>query len=97
MSDRKWLDGILREAGIDGHAVGWPQNKGEIDEVVRQYVSEQASHGCCSADFEEAGKQIEANEQMRQELTKNLRLLYLKWIDHFEYRKRLGARTRRPR
>jgi len=83
----------LREAGIDWAAIRWPQNKEEIGELVRQYVSEQASYGRCSADWEKAGEEIKANEQMKQELTKNLRLLYLKWIDHFEYKKRLSRRA----
>ena len=92
MSCWKWLDTILREAGIDEAALCWPQNKEEIDEVVRQYVSEQASGGRCSKDWEKAGTEIGANEQMKRELTKNLRHLYLKWISHFEYKKRLRAR-----
>ena len=92
MSCWKWLDSILREAGIDETAICWPQNKEEIYEVVRQYVCEQASYGRCSTDWEKAGTEIGANQQMKQELTKSLRLLYLKWINHFEYKKRFSTR-----
>jgi hypothetical protein len=82
----------LRKAGIDETAIRWPQNKEEIYDVVRQYVCEQASYGRCSTDWEKAGAEIGANEQMKQELTKNLRHLYLKWISHFEYKKRFSTR-----
>jgi hypothetical protein len=89
-----WLDGILREAGLDLQMVRWPQNKTEIDQVVREYLNEQARCGRCSLDWEKAGGQILADDEMRQELTKRLRLLFLKWIDHFEYKKRFAARNK---
>jgi len=88
----KWLDAILKEAGIDEAAICWPQNKEEIYEVVRQYVHEQAHHDRCSEDWDKAGTEIGANEQMKQELIKNLRHLYLLWVSHFEYKKRFRTR-----
>lgn len=90
----KWLESYLKEAGIDGYAISWPQSRGEIDEIIRQFVGEQASYGRCSSDWEKAGIEIQTNEQMKQELSKKLRLLYLKWIDHFEYKRRLMAKTK---
>ena len=72
----KWFNNVLKEARVEAT----DKNKGKIDEIIHHYISEQASYGRCSIDWEKARKKIQANEQMKQELTKKLRLLYLKWI-----------------
>jgi hypothetical protein len=77
----KWFDNILKEAGIDGRLLT-VKEKAEIDEIVHQYINEHASYGSCSPDWSEAGRKIQENEQIKQELIKKLRLLYLRWIRH---------------
>jgi len=72
----KWFDKVLKEAGIEVT----DENRDEIDKVIHQYINEQASYGRCSAHWKQAQKEIEADEKMKQELAKELRLLFLKLI-----------------
>ncbi len=64
----KWFDSILKEAGIEVTE----ENREKIDEIIHQYVSEQARYGRCSVDWRKARKKIQADEQMRQGLIEKL-------------------------
>jgi len=77
----EWFDSILKEAGIEVT----DENRDEIDEIIHQFIGEQAKYGHCSADWRKGRKEIQANEQMKQELIKKLRLLYLKLIRYKGY------------
>ena len=65
----KWFNNSLREAGIKVT----DENREKIDEVIHQYISEQAKYGRCSKDWRKARKEIKTNEKKRQELTEKLR------------------------
>jgi len=65
----KWFNSVLKEAGIEVT----DENREKIDEIIHQYISEQASYGRCSADWRKARKEIQANEQMKRELIEMLR------------------------
>jgi uncharacterized coiled-coil DUF342 family protein len=65
----KWFDSVLKEAGIEVT----DESREKIDEVIHEYINEQASYGRCSEDWSKARKEIKVNEQMRQELIEKLR------------------------
>jgi uncharacterized protein YutD len=65
----KWFNSVLKEAGIEVS----DENREKIDAVIHEYIDEQASYGCCSNYWRKARKEIEVNEQMRQELIEKLR------------------------
>jgi len=67
----KWFDGVLKEAGVEVT----DKNKGKVDDVIHEYISEQASYGRCSADWRKARKEIQADEKMKGELGKKLKAL----------------------
>ena len=67
----KWFNGVLKEAEVNVTDA----NKGEIDELIHKYISEQSSYGHCSADWRKARKEINANPQMRSELVQKLKAL----------------------
>ncbi|NIO36442.1 hypothetical protein GTO27_01930 [Candidatus Bathyarchaeota archaeon] len=67
----KWFNSVLEEAGIEVTE----ENRKRVDGVIHQYIGEQASYGRCSPNWRKARKQIQANEQMKQELTKRLQTL----------------------
>lgn len=67
----KWFNNILKEAGIEVT----DENREEIDEVIHQYVSEQAKYGRCSKDWSKARNEIKANAEMRKELVEKLQSL----------------------
>ena len=77
----KWFDSLLREAGIEVT----DENIAEINNVIHQFLNKQANYGDCSAEWRRARKEIQANEQMRQKLIKELRILYLKWIRYKDF------------
>jgi len=60
----KWFNKVLEEAGVEVT----DENKDRVDEVIRQYIGEQSSYGRCSADWRKARTEIQADEEMRQEL-----------------------------
>jgi len=51
------------------------KNKDAIDQVIHDYVSEQASYGRCSADWRKAHKEINEKTEMKKELIKKLKSL----------------------
>jgi hypothetical protein len=65
----KWFDGTLKEAGVKVT----DKNKQKIDQVIHHYVGEQSSYGRCSADWRKARKEIQENDEMKQELIEKLR------------------------
>jgi predicted Fe-Mo cluster-binding NifX family protein len=67
----KWFNSVLKEAGIEVT----DENREKIDEVIHEYISEQASYGRCSKDWSKARKENKVNEQMGQELIEKLRSL----------------------
>ena len=67
----KWFNGVLKEAGL----TVTDANKEKIDKVIHKYIGEQASYGRCSANWTKARKEIQANDEMRQELIQKLRVL----------------------
>ena len=77
----KWFDSLLREAGIEVTE----ENIDEVNSVIHEYLSKQANYGHCSAEWRKAQKEIQADEQVRQMLVKELRILYLKWIRYNDY------------
>lgn len=64
----KWFNSVPKEAGIEVS----DENVKEIDGVIHEYISEQASYGRCSKAWRKARKEIKVNEQMRQELIEKL-------------------------
>jgi hypothetical protein len=72
----KWFDKFLMEAGIEVIE----EHREEINEVIHRYIGEKASYGRCSTAWRKAREKIEANEQLKQNLAKELRLLFLNWI-----------------
>jgi len=64
----RWFNTILKEAGIEVT----DENRQKVDEVIHQYIGEQSSYGRCSADWRKARKEIQADEQMRNELVQRL-------------------------
>jgi predicted Fe-Mo cluster-binding NifX family protein len=67
----KWFDGMLKEAGVKVT----DKNKQKIDQVIHHYIGEQSSYGRCSADWRKAKKEIQENDEMKQELIEKLRLV----------------------
>lgn len=67
----KWFNNLLKEAGLEVT----DKNKGKIDEIIHHYIGEQASYGRCSPNWSKARKEIQADEQMKQELVEKLRSL----------------------
>jgi hypothetical protein len=67
----KWFDGVLKEANVKVT----DKNRGKIDEVIHKYIGEQASYGHCSSNWMKARKEIQANEQMKQELIGRLQAI----------------------
>ena len=65
----KWFNKVLEEAGIEVT----DENREKIDEIIHDYISEQSRYGRCSADWRKARKEIQADEQMKQELIEKLR------------------------
>jgi predicted Fe-Mo cluster-binding NifX family protein len=65
----KWFDGTLKEAGVKVT----DKNRQKIDQVIHNYVGEQSSYGRCSADWRKARKEIQENDEMKQELIEKLR------------------------
>ena len=65
----KWFDGMLKEAGVKVT----DKNKQKIDQVIHHYIGEQSSYGRCSADWRKAKKEIQENDEMKQELIEKLR------------------------
>jgi hypothetical protein len=67
----KWFDKVLKEAEVKVT----DENKEKVDEIIHQYIGEQSSYGRCSADWRKARKEIQGDEQMRQELVEKLKAL----------------------
>jgi hypothetical protein len=67
----KWFNGILKEAGVEVN----DKNKEKIDETIHKYVGKQSSYGRCSADWRKARNEIQENDEMKQELIKQLKAL----------------------
>jgi hypothetical protein len=67
----KWFDKVLKEAEVKVT----DENKEKIDEIIHKYIGEQSSYGRCSADWRKARKEVQADEQMRQELVRKLKAL----------------------
>jgi predicted Fe-Mo cluster-binding NifX family protein len=65
----KWFNDVLKEAGVEVT----DKNKMKIDDVIHQYISEQASYGRCSPNWSTAKKQVLGNEQMKKELIQKLK------------------------
>lgn len=65
----KWFDGVLKQAAIEVNDA----NRRRIDEVIHHYIGEQAGYGRCSSDWRKARKDIQASDQMKNELIKRLR------------------------
>jgi hypothetical protein len=67
----KWFGNVLKEAGLEVTDA----NQARIDEVIHQYIGEQAKLGRCSADWRKARKEVQSNDTMRHELVEKLRSL----------------------
>lgn len=67
----KWFGSVLGEAGVEVT----DENREKVDEVIHQYIGEKSSYGRCSADWRKARKEINADEEMRNELVEKLRSL----------------------
>jgi hypothetical protein len=65
----KWFNGVLKDAGVQVTDA----NKQKIDDVIHHYIGEQASYGRCSSSWTTARKQINQNEEMRNELIAKLK------------------------
>jgi len=66
----KWFEGVFKEAGIEVTDA----NKKEIEEAIHKFIGECASEGRCSFNWADASKEIEADEQMRNELKDRLNM-----------------------
>lgn len=67
----KWFNCVLKEAGLKVT----DENRNKIDELIHQYIGEQAIYGRCSSDWRKASKEIKADEQMKQELIGRLQAI----------------------
>ncbi len=67
----KWFNGVLKDAGIEIT----DENKEKVDDLIHNYIGEQARYGRCSANWRKARKEINANEELRNELVERLRML----------------------
>lgn len=67
----KWFNNLLEEAGVEVT----DKNKEKVDKVIHKYISKQSSYGRCSADWRKARKEIQENDEMKQELIEKLRSL----------------------
>ena len=67
----RWFNGILKEAGVEVT----DENRDKIDEVIHEYIGEQASYGRCSSNWRQARGEIRANEPMRRELIGRLQAI----------------------
>jgi len=65
------FDKLLKEAGVTNTG----KNEEKIEEIIQEYIGEQASYGRCLAEWRKARREVQGNEQMRRELIKNLRTL----------------------
>jgi len=65
----KWFNKVLEDAGIEVT----DENREKIDEIIHDFIGEQSRYGRCSADWKKARKEIQADEEMRQELFEKLR------------------------
>lgn len=48
----KWFNSVLKEAGIEVT----DDNRKRVDEVIHQYIGEQANYGRCSSNWRKARK-----------------------------------------
>jgi len=62
---------VLKDAGVKVT----DENQEKVDEIIHRYIGEQSSYGHCSSDWGKARKEIQADEQMTQELVKKLKAL----------------------
>jgi predicted Fe-Mo cluster-binding NifX family protein len=67
----KWFNNVLKEAGVEVT----DKNREKIDETIHKYIGKQSSYGRCSTDWRKARKEIQENEEMKQELIEKLRSL----------------------
>ncbi|MEM2999248.1 MAG: hypothetical protein QXX34_01835 [Candidatus Bathyarchaeia archaeon] len=67
----KWFNGVLKEAGVQVTE----QNKDAIEKIIHTYISEQASYGRCSADWQKARKEINESPEMKKELIEKLKAI----------------------
>jgi len=67
----KWFNSVLKEAGLEVT----DENRDKIDELIHQYIGEQANYGRCSSDWRKASKEIKADEKMRRELIGRLQAI----------------------
>jgi len=67
----KWFGSVLKEAGVEVT----DENREKVDEVIHRYIGEKSSYGRCSADWRKARKEVNADEEMRNELVEKLRSL----------------------
>jgi len=67
----RWFGSVLKEAAVEIT----DENREKVDEVIHQYIGEKSSYGRCSADWRKARKEINADEEMRNELVEKLRSL----------------------
>ncbi|MBC7131024.1 hypothetical protein H5T51_07405 [Candidatus Bathyarchaeota archaeon] len=67
----KWFSSLLKEAGVEVT----DENRDKIDEVIHTYINEQIRYGKCSPKWREARKQVQENEEMRNELIAKLKTL----------------------
>jgi len=67
----RWFNSILKEAKIEVT----DKNEEEIERIIHQYISEQASYGRCSPNWRKARKEIQANPEMRKELIEKLKAI----------------------
>lgn len=67
----KWFNGVLKEVGLEVT----DENEDKIEEVIHEYIGEQAKYGRCSGDWRKARKEVNADPNMRQELIDKLKTL----------------------
>jgi hypothetical protein len=67
----KWFNGVLKEAGVEVT----DENRERVDELIHEHIGEKSRYGRCSSDWRMARKEIQADEEMRNELVERLKSL----------------------
>jgi len=76
----KWFNRVLKDAEIEVTE----ENKDKIDEIIHHYIGEQARYGRCSSDWRKARKEVQADEQMRQELGEEPKIIDMRGSERGE-------------
>jgi hypothetical protein len=67
---------VLKEAGVEASVKEIEVSavkRDRIDEIIHQYMGEQARYGHCSADWRQVKTAVKTNEELRNKLVEGLK------------------------